>query len=144
LRGGWMESSVYIAFPPAVIAAVCRDMDLSHQSGNVMTRPRAHEWSLTTAAANRSAHLLPRPSLAENHFRRHSAATRCARAWAMRASSSTGTIGAKSRCAIHSGRVNLVMWLETAQSVRYTILRGEGVMVGGGACPRVPWNLNNA
>src|SRR5262249_12218592 len=57
-------------------------------------------------------------------FRRHSAATRWARACATRASSSTGTIGAKSRCAIHSGRVNLVMWLETAHSVRYTILRG--------------------
>src|SRR5262249_62284359 len=79
---------------------------------------------------------------AEDHFRRHSAATRWARAWAMRASSSTGTIGAKSRCAIHSGRVTLVMWLETAQSVRYTILRGEGVMLGGEACTRLPWNIN--
>jgi hypothetical protein len=29
-----------------------------------------------------------------------------------------GLIGVKSRCAIHSGRVNFVMWLETAQSVR--------------------------
>ena len=30
----------------------------------------------------------------------------------------TGTSGAKSRCAIHSSRVNLVMWLEQAHSVR--------------------------
>ena len=28
------------------------------------------------------------------------------------------TIGVKSRCAIHSGRVGLRMWLETAHSVR--------------------------
>ena len=51
-------------------------------------------------------------------FCRYSAAMRCARAYATRASSSTGTIGAKSRCAIHSSRVNLVMWLETAHSER--------------------------
>src|ERR1044072_4007278 len=69
-------------------------------------------------------------------FCRYSAAMRCARAYATRASSSTGTIGAKSRCAIQSSRVNLVMWLETAHRVRYTILRGEGVMLGGDACTR--------
>ncbi len=48
----------------------------------------------------------------------YSAATRCARAYSSNASSATGTIGAKSRCAIHSARVNLVMWLEQAHSVR--------------------------
>ena len=48
----------------------------------------------------------------------YSAATFCARAYSNSASSATGTIGAKSRCAIHSARVNLVMWLEQAHSVR--------------------------
>ena len=48
----------------------------------------------------------------------YSAATRCARAYSNSASSATGTIGVKSRCAIHSARVNLVMWLEQAHSVR--------------------------
>ena len=48
----------------------------------------------------------------------YSAATRCARAYCSSASSATGTIGVKSRCAIHSSRVNLVMWLEHAHSVR--------------------------
>src|SRR5262249_51750526 len=75
-------------------------------------------------------------------MKNYSAATRCARAYSTRASSSTGTIGAKSRCAIHSGRVKRVMWLETAHRVRYTILRGYGVMLGGGAGPRLPWNTS--
>ena len=49
----------------------------------------------------------------------YSAATlvRCAHS-CNSASSATGSIGVKSRCAIHSGRVNLVMWLEQAHSVR--------------------------
>src|SRR5262249_40370284 len=47
----------------------------------------------------------------------YSAATRCARAYSASASSATGAIGVKSRCAIHSARVNLVMWLEQAQNV---------------------------
>jgi hypothetical protein len=53
----------------------------------------------------------------ERSVKFHSAAARCARASSSRASSLTGAIGAKSRCAIHSARVNLVMWLEQAQSV---------------------------
>jgi hypothetical protein len=48
----------------------------------------------------------------------YSAAIRWARACSASALSSTGTMGAKSRWAIHSGRVNFVMWFETAHSVR--------------------------
>src|SRR3984893_1768295 len=120
-----MGSSVYIAVPPAVIGA-----------GGPRYEPKPSERQCHDATqAGVSGRRLPRPPTAADAccraghlqkiiFRRHSAATRWARAWAMRASSSTGTIGVKSRCAIHSARVNLVMWLETAQSVRYTILRG--------------------
>src|SRR5215510_12273844 len=57
-------------------------------------------------------------------MRPYSAATRRSRAYVISASSATGTIGVKSRCAIHSGLLNLVMWFETAHKVRYTILRG--------------------
>src|SRR5688572_14396956 len=72
----------------------------------------------------------------------YSAAIRWARAYSTSASSATGSIGVKSRCAIHSARVNLVMWLEQAQNVTYTILRGYGVMLGGEACTRLPWNIS--
>jgi hypothetical protein len=54
----------------------------------------------------------------------YSAACRYLRANSRRASSAQASIGAKLRWAINSGRLNLVMWLETAHSVRYTILRG--------------------
>src|SRR5262245_50704207 len=54
----------------------------------------------------------------------YSAACRYLRANSRRASSAHGSMGVKLRWAMNSGRLNLVMWLETAHSVRYTILRG--------------------
>ena len=69
-------------------------------------------------------HTLPNVTLelfqlrARRGVKHHSAATRCARAYSTSASSPTCSIGVKSRCAMNSGRLNLVMWLETAHSVR--------------------------
>ena len=47
----------------------------------------------------------------------HSAAMRCTRAYSQRAVVADRLIGVKSLCAIHSARVNLVMWFEQAQNV---------------------------
>ncbi len=47
----------------------------------------------------------------------YSAACRRAATRSERQSSASGSIGVKSRCAIHSGRWNLVMWFSTAQKV---------------------------
>ena len=51
-----------------------------------------------------------------------------------------GLIGAKSRCAMYSGRLKRRMWFDTAHRLKYTLTRFHGERLEVEACTRQPWN----